>query len=521
MVQRLSPVLMVQGTSSSVGKSLLVAGLCRLFRQDGVDVAPFKAQNMALNSYVTPEGHEIGRAQAVQAEAAGLPPHVDMNPILLKPEADARSQVVLMGRPWKRLPAGTYYQHRDELWRYVTAALERLRARHGLVIAEGAGSPAEINLRPGDIVNMEVALHAQAPVLLVGDIDRGGVFAQLIGTLILLQPEERSLVRGLIVNKFRGDLALLQDGLRMLEERAGVPVLGVVPFLHDLGIAEEDGVCLEQPPPPGPRQADQVEVVAIRFPHISNFDDLDALRLEPGVTVRFVTTVGALGRPQAIVLPGSKNTLADLAWLREQGLAQAIVERAREGTAVVGLCGGYQMLGHSLYDPHGADGCPPGSRMPGLGLLPLETVFSAEKHTYQAEGRVRARQGWLAALAGCEVSGYEIHMGETRGGEPLLEMRRRGQEGAAQPDGAVAAEGRVFGTYLHGLFDAPGFRSAWLRSLGWQGPGSGVSLRQAREAAYDRLAAALRTCLDVAALYALVGDAGRLRGASGQAADGG
>ena len=506
----LCPVLMLQGTSSSVGKSLLVAGLCRVFRQDGLRVAPFKAQNMSLNSYVTPEGHEIGRAQVVQAEAAGLAPHVDMNPILLKPEADARSQVVLMGKPWKSLPAGTYYQHKGELWPAVTAALDRLRARYDLVIAEGAGSPAEINLRAGDIVNMAVALYAQAPVLLIGDIDRGGVFASLVGTLILLAPEERALVRGLIINKFRGDIALLQDGLRMLEERAGVPVLGVVPYLHDLAIAEEDGVYLERGGQ-GPRVADPatVDVAAIHWPRISNFDDFDALKLEPGVTVRWVTRPDELGHPHAIILPGSKNTLADLTWLRERGLAERIVALARSGTAVVGICGGYQMLGTRLIDPHGVDGHRPGGvpagEMQGLGLLPVETTFYAEKATYQARARVVARAGFLAQAAGVEVSGYEIHMGDTRSPQPVFAITRRGEEDRQRPDGAVDASGRILGTYLHGLFDTPGFRRAWLKSLGWQGEGEAFELRRVREAAYDRLAQALRAGLDMGRLYQLIG----------------
>ncbi len=500
---------MVQGTASSVGKSLLVAGLCRLFRQDGLRVAPFKAQNMSLNSYVTPEGHEIGRAQVVQAEAAGLPPHVDMNPVLLKPEADTRSQVVLMGRPWKSVPAGTYYRHRDELWATVAAALDRLRARYDLVIAEGAGSPAEINLRPGDIVNMDVALHAQAPVLLVGDIDRGGVFAALLGTLMLLAPEERALVRGLVINKFRGDLALLTDGLRMLEERAGVPVVGVVPYLHNLAIAEEDGVYLENLGPAARSAAEALDIAAIQLPHISNFDDLDALQLEPGVRVRWVTEARALGQPRAIVIPGSKNTLGDLAWLRAQGLASAIGERARAGTAIVGICGGYQMLGNTLADPQGYDGGQAAEAVAGLGLLPVDTTFYGEKATHQARAQVRASQGWLAELVGGEVTGYEIHMGASRGGTPLFEIVERGPHAVSEPDGAVAAEGRILGTYLHGLFDTPAFRRAWLRSLGWQGDASpaGLTLREVREAAYDRLAAVLRESLDVGRLYALIRDA--------------
>ena len=563
--ESLAPVLMVQGTASSVGKSLLVAGLCRLFRREGLRVAPFKAQNMSLNSFVTPEGHEIGRAQVVQAEAAGILPHVDMNPILLKPEADARSQIVLNGRPWRSLPAGAYYLHRDELWPQVTGALDRLRARYDLVIAEGAGSPAEINLRRGDIVNMEVALHAQAAVLLVGDIDRGGVFAALLGTLMLLAPEERALVRGLLINKFRGERALLTDGLRMLEERAGVPVAGVVPYLHNLAIAEEDGVYLEdlreaaRAAIGAPRQAAEsslevpataIDIVAIHLPHISNFDDLDALRLERGVRVRWVEAVEALGWPAAIIIPGSKNTLDDLAWLRAQGLAGAIVERARAGTALVGICGGYQMLGRTLADPQGFDGNA-GAVTEGLGLLPVDTVYYPEKATYQARARVCASEGWLREAAGAEVTGYEIHMGDTRGGRPLFTLTHRGAECLEQPEGAIDASGRIFGTYLHGLFDTPTFRRAWLRSLGWGGacapeqPGDerlkaslqgfaqfdsvdseaspsqadprsdafrrsspGFDLREVREAAYDRLSDALRESLDLGLLFRLV-DRGR------------
>ena len=502
-------VLMVQGTGSSVGKSLLVAGLCRLFQQDGLRVAPFKAQNMALNAFVTSEGHEVGRAQAVQAEAAGVPPHVDMNPILLKPEGNARSQVVVMGKPWRSLPAATYYQHRRELWPTVTAALDRLRARHDLVIIEGAGSPAEINLRPRDIVNMAVALHAQAPVLLVGDIERGGVFASLIGTLILLAPEEQRLVKGLIINKFRGDLSLLQDGLRMIEERAGKPVLGVVPFVPDLAIAEEDSLALEQPELRDPVTAESaIDIAVVRLPRVSNFDDVDALRLQPGVRVRFVTTTGELGRPHAVILPGSKNTLDDLVWLRQRGLEQTIRDLARTGTAVVGICGGYQMLGQRLSDPHAVDGYSleggDGCSMPGLGLLPVDTVFQPQKRTLQVKARVVSDRGFLAPIVGCEVEGYEIHMGETQGGQPLFEITGTGQTQGRRSEGAVDKTGRIMGTYLHGVFDTPAFREAWLRSLGWQGAGTLPPLRQVREAAYKRLAGALRDSLDVAQLREII-----------------
>ncbi|HID65180.1 MAG TPA: cobyric acid synthase, partial [Anaerolineae bacterium] len=335
--------LMIQGTASSAGKSLLVAALCRIFCQDGVRVAPFKAQNMALNSFVTREGHEMGRAQVVQAQAAGLEPHVDMNPILLKPEQDARSQVVVMGRPWATLAAGEYYRRKGELWPVVTAALDRLRERYDLVVIEGAGSPAEINLRDSDIVNMAVARYARAPVLLVGDIDRGGVFASLVGTMVLLEEDERRLIKGFVINKFRGDVALLQDGLTMLEQRTGVPVLGVVPFIRDLQIAEEDSVALGEPLRRSleSSQGREVDIAAIRLPRISNFDDFDALALEEGVQVRFVDGPDQLGHPQAVILPGTKSTIADLLWLRQVGLARALCELAENGTPVVGICGGY------------------------------------------------------------------------------------------------------------------------------------------------------------------------------------
>ncbi len=319
-------VLMVQGTSSAAGKSTLVTAFCRIFSQDGLDVAPFKAQNMALNSFVTPEGCEIGRSQAVQAQAAGIPPHVDMNPVLLKPEGDTGCQIVVKGRPWKTLRAPDYREMRHPLWEQVTAALSRLRSRHDLVVIEGAGSPAEINLHDSDIVNMAVALHATAPVLLVGDIDRGGVFASLVGTLALLEDGKRSLIKGLVINRFRGDLELLRPGLTMLEERVGLPVLGVVPFLHDLRIAEEDSVALDRAPVA--RTCNAIDLAVIRLPRISNFDDFDALDLEEGVRVRYVDAARELQRPDAIILPGTKHTLADLDWLRARGLDHCIVALA-------------------------------------------------------------------------------------------------------------------------------------------------------------------------------------------------
>ena len=496
-------VLMVQGTASSAGKSLLVTALCRIFYQDGLRVAPFKAQNMSLNSFVTAEGHEMGRAQVVQAEAAGILPHVDMNPVLLKPEGEARSQVVVMGRPWQTLAAVDYYEHKRLLWEQVTAALARLRARYDLVVIEGAGSPAEINLRQGDIVNMAVALHAQAPVLLVGDIDRGGVFASLVGTLVLLAEEERRLIQGLVINKFRGDLSLLEPGLAMLEERAGVPVLGVVPFVPHLSIAEEDSVALEGVLVASDAATNVLDVAVVRFPRISNFDDYDALALEPGVQVRYVGRASDLGQPDAVILPGTKHTLHDLKWLRDQGLEQRIVGLARRGTAVVGVCGGYQMLGQSITDRLGVESAP-GERLPGLGLLPLRTEFAAAKTTRQVQAEALPGPGFLALAAGVPVTGYEIHMGHSErvepGARPLFRFFQR-----ETLDGAVDAAGRVWGTYLHGVFDNTAFRRAWLQSLGWSPPDHDVNLVAIRQAEYDRLAAAVRSSLGMAQLRRIAG----------------
>ncbi|GAB4519123.1 MAG: cobyric acid synthase [Anaerolineae bacterium] len=490
--------LMVQGTASSVGKSVLVTGLCRLYARRGLRVLPFKAQNMSNNAGVTPDGGEIGRSQINQAEACGVAPHVDMNPILLKPEADHRSQVVVLGRPWATLEAGSYYTRKVELWNVVTAALDRLRSRADLVIIEGAGSPAELNLRYSDIVNMAVALYARSPVLLVGDIDRGGIFAQLLGTYDLLAPEERRLVRGFVVNKFRGDPALFADGVRILEERSGVSVLGVVPWVADLAIAEEDAVAVEASYSYSHHGA-HVDIAVIAFPRIANFDDVDPLCWEPGVRVRFVRAPSTLGNPDAIVLPGTKHTLADLAWLRETGLADAILARAAQGCAVVGLCGGFQMLARRVSDPHGYEGG--GGQSAGLRLLAAEVRFAPEKATFLVTARVRGGLAWWTSDE--LLSGYEIHMGRAQVDEPLLEIHR--PDGSVALDGAAADGGRIWGTHVHGIFQNDRFRRAWLRSLGWQEPPEALDARARREAAYDRLADLLEQVLDVAALDRIVG----------------
>ncbi len=488
-------MLMVQGTSSSAGKSLLTAALCRIFARRGLRVAPFKAQNMSNNAAVCPDGSEIGRAQYVQAIACGIEPTADMNPLLLKPEADAHSQVVVMGKPWKSLPARQYYKHKQELWQVVTSALDRLRAANDLVIMEGAGSPVELNLKAGDIVNMAIASYAHSPVLLVGDIDRGGIFAQLLGTLWLLPDDERKLVRGLIVNKFRGDPSLFVDGLRMIEEKGGVPVLGVVPWVRDVGVSEEDAVALDTPQVAGATA--QVDIAVVHLPHIANFDDFDPLAHEPGVVVRYVSSPAEIGQPAALILPGTKSTMSDLAWLRSSGLAPAIVRLAAQGTPVVGICGGYQILGRAIRDPHHSESQV--DEAAGLGLLPVETVFAEEKATYQARGHVSGGPGWLAGSAGQTVQGYEIHMGRTQGLAPWLTLTERSGRQADLLDGGASADGKTWGCYLHGIFENAGFRRAWLASLGWQSDVEGEAGDRLL-ASLDRLATIVEQSLDMAKL---------------------
>lgn len=454
-------VLMVQGTSSSAGKSLLAAALCRIFARRGLRVAPFKAQNMSNNAAVCADGSEIGRSQALQAVAAGVAPTSDMNPVLLKPEADARSQVIVNGRPWSTLGARDYFQRRKELWPVVVAALDRLRCRYELVVIEGAGSPAEMNLHHHDIVNMAVARRSQAPVLLVGDIERGGVFAQLLGTLWLLDDDDRQLIRGLVVNKFRGDISLFDEGRTYLEQRSGLPVLGVIPWLSDLHLPDEDSEAL----PSGRRQpADthDLDIAVIRLPRISNFDDFDPLASEPGVRLRYVESVSQLHDQDAMILPGTKSTVSDLQWLRERGLASRLVQLAQDGGRVVGICGGYQMLGRTICDSQHVE-----SRVdatPGLGLLPTATIFESSKETHQLEGEI-IDDHHCPGVTDRAVTGYEIHLGRTFGGSPWLRLRRRNANGAELHDGAASGDGRIWGCYLHGLFANDAFRRAWLRSL--------------------------------------------------------
>ena len=485
--------LMVQGTMSGVGKSLLVAGLCRVFAQDGLRVAPFKSQNMALNSAVTADGLELGRAQAMQAEAAGIEPTSAMNPVLLKPTSNTGSQVVVRGRPRATMSAREYFRYRPTLADEVRAAYEELASIYDVILIEGAGSPVEINLGPDDFVNMGMARMASSPVMLVGDIDRGGVFAQLVGTMMLLGEDERRMVRATVVNKFRGDASLFATGMDMLRERTGVPVAGLVPHM-DVHLDEEDSTAelLER------RRAEgMVDVAVVRLPRISNFTDFAALDALDGVGVRYVAGAHELGWPDLVILPGTKATMADLRWLRQSGLELALVRAARAGVPLLGICGGYQMLGQSICDPSGAEG---GGELAGMGLLPVRTTFAPHKRTTRSAGSFLGVGGVLAEVSHVPVSGYEIHMGTTvrEGGRALLRLAGAGEE--PREDGCQ--QGSVYGCYLHGLFDEPQVAAATVRSLL---AARGQDLREVRvrdlvtykQRQYDLLAEGLRRSMDL------------------------
>jgi adenosylcobyric acid synthase len=503
--------LMVQGTASSVGKSLLVTGLCRLFRRAGVNVAPFKAQNMALNAAVAIDGGEVGRAQAVQAEAAGVPLTVDMNPVLLKPESDGRSQVVVLGRARGVIDARNWGERRAELAPVIAGALERLRAAHELVIIEGAGSPAEVNLQATDLVNMHVARLADAPVLLAGDIDRGGVFASLVGTLELLPAEDRARVRGMVINKFRGERSLLEPGLAFLEQRTGIPVLGVLPFVRDLGISDEDSVNLdERADRQEPHRPGALQVAVIRLPHLSNQDDFDALASEADVQLRFVEQPEQIAGADLVVLPGSKTTVGDLLWLRERGFEAPLQARAQRGEPLLGICGGCQMLGEHLRDPGMIESELPS--LPGLGLLPIATHFQPEKTIARVQIRV-VTPSFLTDGRPLEtaLAGYEIHAGEVTllaGARALGRIETRNGQTAEVADGAV--DGSVAGTVVHGLFENAELRGRLLAHLrrrrGLESPApSAAAEHRPRTDRYDRWADVVAQHLDWPRVRALAG----------------
>ena len=495
---------MVQGTASSVGKSVLTAALCRIFRQDGRSVAPFKAQNMSNNSWVAPGGGELGRAQAVQAAAAGIEVSTDMNPVLLKPEGDRRSQIVLNGTAVGRSTAQDYYRTKTGLWPHVTAALDRLRREHDLVIIEGAGSPAEPNLKHGDIVNMRVALYARSPVLLVGDIDRGGVFGSLLGTLELLEPEERGLVRGIIINRFRGDPAVLDPLPQMIAERTGVPIAGVVPMVPDLRVQDEDAAELGSASARNPAPNGALRAAVVRFPRVSNFDDFAPLE-RCGVRVDFVTTPEKLAGAHLVILPGTKSAIADLRWMKSRGLDRAVVSAANNGTAVLGICGGFQMLGTRLEDPHCADSVAGGAE-DGLGLIDATTEFAPQKRTRRVDFTLRAGPGLLDGKTAANGVGYEIHTGVTTADQAHpFEVVAPGCQ--IEPDGGIGNEGWVLGTYIHGLFDSP---EVVQRITGNIAKRHGLPTPDvphfSMEAEFDRLADAVRANLDMDLIYSLVGD---------------
>lgn len=503
--------LMILGTASHVGKSILTAGLGRVFSDAGYRVAPFKAQNMSLNSAATPDGGEIGRAQALQAEACRVLPQVEMNPILLKPATDVGAQVILLGKIWGQVTAAEYHNRRvEQLFPDVLGAYQRLSADCDLVVLEGAGSPAEINLREHDIVNMRMAHAADAACLLVGDIDRGGVFAALLGTLELLSAEDRARIRGFIVNKFRGDESLLRPGIVMIEERLGLPCAGVVPFMHDLGLDEEDGVALSyrasaahswEKMKTGAARPLRIGVVAL--PHMANFTDFDPLAREPAVSLAYLQRPEEIDGADVVVLPGSKQTIDDLRWLKRRGFAGEIRRLSQAGAPIVGICGGFQMLGSAVDDPHGVenDGVP-GSEM-GLGLLSVRTVLRKEKTARRVRGFLCGDFFGCGGPRQILFPGYEIHVGETlyRKGVPARSLIEREGLPGAFADGAVSESGRIFGTYVHGFFDSDEFRHEFIRAaravVGLAPAARWVNSRAERAGHIDCLADTLQKSLDM------------------------
>ena len=486
----MAKVIMIQGTMSGAGKSLLTAGLCRIMKRDGYRVAPFKSQNMALNAFVTKEGLEMGRAQVMQAEAAGIAPSVCMNPILLQPTDHTGSQVIVNGQVLGNMSAREYFSYKRNLIPDIQRAFRTLAKMADIIVIEGAGSPAEVNLRENDIVNMGLAKMVDAPVLLTGDIDRGGVFAQLLGTLLLLTETERKRVKGLIINKFRGDRSLLASGIKMLEEKGGIPVTGVVPFL-DLQLEDEDSLTerFEK------KEKGKIDLAVIRYPRISNFTDFHVFEQIPEVSVRYVASVAELGCPDMIFLPGSKNTMSDLDWMRKNGLEDAVKKMAQK-MPVCGICGGYQMMGEQISDLGGMEN---GGIMKGMALLPVRTKLGHQKVCRQVHGTVNALEGFFSALSGLEFDGYEIHLGISEENEP----------GAAV---IVGSNQNAGGTYIHGIFDKAAVAAALVTALAER---KGLSIdskccmddKDFKEKQYDTLADQLAACLNMEEIYGILKEA--------------
>jgi adenosylcobyric acid synthase len=500
--------IMIQGTASSVGKSLITAGLCRIFMQDGYRVAPFKSQNMALNSFITSDGKEMGRAQVVQAEAAGIEPNVLMNPILLKPTTDKKAQVIIKGEVYGNMSAVEYHDFKPKLAKMVKEIYDTLASQNDIVVIEGAGSPAEINLRDKDIVNMGMAEMADAPVILVGDIDRGGVFASLAGTMMLLTEEERRRVKGVIINKFRGDAEILKPGIKMLEEIIKVPVLGVLPYTT-LNIEDEDSLA-ERFASKKSGEGCDIDIAVVKLPHLSNFTDFNAFENMPGVSVRYAEKAVDFGNPDMIIIPGSKNTIEDLEYLRRTGIEAEVKRLHAGGTPVFGICGGYQMLGVSLEDPLRTESNL--LKTKGMGLINSKTVFRQKKVTTQAKAQVCDGKGILEGLQGTKITGYEIHMGETEyleGCIPYLVIRDIAAGGESKTDGVRNPEANVFGTYIHGIFDNMDFTAGLVNNLRKKKGLEAVKNEHAdfksfKDREYDRLSHMLRKNLDMKAVYRII-----------------
>lgn len=507
----MAKAIMLQGTSSHVGKSILTTALCRIFKQDGHKVTPFKSQNMALNSYVTKDGGEMGRAQVAQAEAAGLEPTVEMNPVLLKPTGNSCSQVVVMGKPVGNMSAKEYHSgYSLTALGVVSDCLQKLHKDFDVIVIEGAGSPAEVNLKDNDIVNMRIAKLASSPVLLIADIDRGGALASVVGTLELLSPDERDLVKGIIINKFRGDINLLKPALDFLEMKTGKPVLGVVPHLDRLGIDDEDSVSLEDKQQSN--KTGELDIAVLRLPKISNFTDFDALANETDVQVRYVRQGEAIGKPDLIILPGSKNTTEDLLYLRHNGYEKELIKLVKSGTPVVGICGGYQMLGREVQDPDHTESDL--DQVMGLGLIDSITIFEADKVTHQVKAAADCHKFLGINYSGDNLTGYEIHMGRTQflsTVDPAFTITTRSGEQVQMNDGAVSADGLVMGTYMHGIFDNDAYRRAVLDALRVRKGLSPLGIVQdtlaRKDAAYDRLAGVVRQSMNMDLVYRILNEA--------------